>query len=367
VGNYRVERELAEGGMGTVYVATHTVLPRRAAIKVLRSELSRTALARDGLVREACVIESMHDPRVALLYDAGELPDGRPWFAMELIEGECLADRLARRAQLSLDEAAQLICALADALAAAHLREVVHGDVKPENIMVCEGTPMCVRLIDWGISHTRRGAGAGQSLAIGTPHYMAPEQIRGEPLDARADLYALGVLAYEVLAGQPPFVGDDPSRIATQHLHRKAPAVREARPEIPPAIDALISAMLRKERSERPSLEAVRAGFALVLESALVRTECGPRNVGGAPEEDFQLVIEIDYTACSERDTLTDDLEDLVTAGTDCAQGPVARTRWTPQAKPLSARPTLRLGRVVSSDNKVAACTSGVIRERPRS
>ena len=346
VGNYRVERKLAEGGMGTVYVATHIVLPRRVAIKILRPELLGLEGARQGLLNEGCILERMNDPSVARLFDAGMLADGRPWLAMELVEGECLAEMLARRGTLSVAEVAPIIAAIVDALAAAHIAGYVHGDVKPENVIVCTtGPAMTVKLIDWGIAKSPGGSVHDGKMAVGTPHYMAPEQVRGEAIDRRADVYALGVLAYELLVGAPPFSGDSPAELAAQHLTKKPRPVREMRPNVPPAIDALVQKMLGKTRDERPLLETVRACFSLVTEAALAVPD-------DTEFDDLEVTIEIPR--------VTPEPE------TDLARAEAPRARWTPQTEhhAIADHTTMRLGRVVSSSGKPNATVAGTIARR---
>ncbi len=346
VGNYRVERKLAEGGMGTVYVATHIVLPRRVAIKILRPELLKLEGARQGLLNEGCILERMNDPSVARLFDAGMMPDGRPWLAMELVEGECLAELLARRGSLSVAEVAPIIAEIVDALAAAHIAGYVHGDVKPENVIVCTTNgAMTVKLIDWGIAKSPSGSVHDGKMAVGTPHYMAPEQVRGEAIDRRADVYALGVLAYELLVGEPPFAGDSPAELAAQHLTTKPRPVCEMRPNVPPAIDALVQKMLAKARDDRPMLETVRACFSLVTEAQLAVSD-------DTEFDDVEVTREIPRV----------DAE----AETDLARTDSPRARWTPQSDhhAIADHTTLRLGRVVSSSGKTNAAVAGTIARR---
>jgi serine/threonine-protein kinase len=346
VGNYRVQHRLAEGGMGTVYVATHIVLPRRVAIKILRPELLDLDGAKQGILNEASILESMNDPRVARLFDAGVLADGRPWLAMELVEGECLAEVLARRGKLAVPEVAPIVNAIVDALAAAHLAGYVHGDVKPENVILCASPTGCmeVKLIDWGIAKSPNGSPHDGKMAVGTPHYMAPEQVRGEPLDARADVYALGVLCYELLVGAPPFVGDRPTDLAAQHLSKKPRPVRELNADVPPAIDALVQKMLAKDRADRPMLETVRACFSLVTESQLAKDE-------EQEFDDFEITVEVPRAIAQ------------FVAGADVTRKESPRARWTPQPNhhAIADHVTLRLGRVVNSSGKPNAVASGTL------
>ncbi len=318
VGSYRVERVLAEGGMGVVYVATHTLLPRRAALKVLRAELGGVPRALESLLEEARVLESLRDAPAVRVYDVGVLPDGRPWLAMELVDGACLAELIVPDAGLALERAATLVEAIASALAAAHALNVVHGDVKPENIIVTADSR--AHLIDWGIAR-RMCVRQTHAAAVGTPPYMSPEQIRGEPLDERADVYALGVVAYELLTGSMPFGGADPSEVFCQHLATLPCAPRELRAELPVELDELVLAMLAKSPGARPTLAAIRAVCA--------------RFGGGLPE----LVAAPAAVELARVDTVSP---------------AAARARWTPQL-PLEARETTRLRRVVDAAGGAAA------------
>ena len=345
IGGYRIERKLAEGGMGTVYIATHTILPRRAALKVLRSELMDTPLAVDSLVREGCMLESMIDSRVARIYDAGFLQACRPWIAMELLEGECLADLFVRKSRLSVPEVALLVSAIVDALGAAHARGVVHSDIKPENMMVkYSGTVPTVKMIDWGIAQLASATvdQGADAFAIGTPHYMSPEQVRGEAYDHRADIYALGVLTYELLTGKTPFNGETPTDIALHHLRTTALPMNVMRPDVPAAIDSLVAAMLAKDAAARPALATVRACMSLVSDSEYLQTEAEAEHRG---EVEMSVEVEIDYT--KDEDLVRDEL---------------SRPRWIPGVEPLGARETLRLGRIVSSGGKGAVVAAGEIR-----
>jgi serine/threonine-protein kinase len=258
IGSYQLGALLADGGMGDVYEATHRFLPRAAAIKVLRESMQSARGAHEGLLQEAQILERLAHPAIARVYDVGVLPDGRPWVAMELLKGEPLADLLHRRGRLGPLEVARLMLELVPPLTAAHALGLVHCDLKPDNIMIEPGSdeaPPRVRLIDWGIARFA-GAPARQSdVAAGTPHYMAPEQVRGEKVDARTDIYALGVVAYELLAGQPPFDAESPMDVAVSHLDRPVPPLDDRCDALPMALIELVHQMLRKSRADRPSFE----------------------------------------------------------------------------------------------------------------
>ncbi len=204
---------------------------------------------------------------------------------MELLAGETAADALQRRKKLSIFEAVRVALGVLDALELAHAAGVVHRDVKPENIMLTEGG---VKLIDWGVAWVI-GA-ASESSTAGTPSYMAPEQLRGAALDGRADLYALGVVLYELLAGEAPFRGDRFADVALRQLHAPPPDLRARRADAPPELARLIAALLEKDPAERPSLDETRAQLAALDEA----------------DPDLSIEIEIDLEDDDEEEEYSD-------------------------------------------------------------
>jgi eukaryotic-like serine/threonine-protein kinase len=261
IGSYRIDGLIGSGGMGSVYRADHLILARRAAIKVLNTGGLDKSLA-DRLLQEARILASIDDPTIVELYDAGLLPDGRPWLAMELLDGPSLAEHLMVHQHVESRECAQIVLSVAEALARAHAAGVIHRDVKPENIMLVPGPHgRQVKLIDWGIAQltTVSRRLTQPDCSPGTPCYMSPEQLRGEAVDGRTDLYALGVIAYEMLTGDPPFDGATSMDIAVKVLRDPVPPLVA---DVPASIVSLIMAMLEKTPELRPSLEAVRIGFA---------------------------------------------------------------------------------------------------------
>ena len=208
VRDYVVREKIAEGGFGAVYRVEHTVLGRQAALKVLHPELasSREAIAR--FEREARTVNVIKHPNVVDIYDFGELPDGRPYFVMELLVGIDLSEHLASFGPLSPEETLALLTPLAAALSAAHAKGVVHRDVKPSNVFLADGEPRRVVLLDFGVAKLLAPGTEGLTTSrhrIGTPSFMSPEQLAGGDIDGRADVYALGALAYQMLTGQLPF------------------------------------------------------------------------------------------------------------------------------------------------------------------
>ena len=254
-GRYRLGAPLGSGGMARVYEATDEVLGRRVAIKVLPAEGAEEEL-RSRFVREAGTAASFAHPNVVGVYDAGD-DGGTLFLAMELIEGSTLVTVLAERAPLDEAEAVGIAEQVLDALDAAHAAGVVHRDVKPGNILVSgEGT---VKLVDFGIAKAVSDIETvltGKDAIVGTVRYMSPEQTMGEAATPESDLYAVGVMLYEMLAGSPPFTGDTTTSVALAHQQRPVPSIRESRPEISEAVDLVIRRALAKDPKDRPGTAA---------------------------------------------------------------------------------------------------------------
>ena len=259
LGSYRVDGLVGAGGMGWVYRASHAVSGRTVALKVLREDQLTQDRAIDRMMREASILASVSHSGIPRFYECGLLDDGRPWIAMELIDGNALSCRM-QRSLLEVDEVINFVSAVADVLDAAHTRGVTHRDLKPDNIFLTPTDPQCsVRVIDWGIAHHLAGARfTNMNEAIGTPTYMAPEQARGGPTDGHCDVYGLGVVAYQALAGRPPFMGQTSVEILVQHLNRPVPALAPRCPDAPYGLVDLVERMLCKNFEERPNAADVR-------------------------------------------------------------------------------------------------------------
>ena len=260
VGTYRLVRELGRGGMATVYEARHTVLNRRAAIKVMHGELRRQPGMATRVVQEAGILEDIRHPGVTRIYDCALLPDHRPWIAMELVEGETLANRFARCASMAAFEVTALLCELADVLAAVHARGIVHRDLKPDNILLVPGDrDFPLRVIDWGVARVGPiGRITLDGMTPGTPIYMAPEQATGRDIGAPCDIYSLGVVAYEALSGRPPFDGRTLAEVVSKHLTGDAVPLRECS-DAPQSLCELVHQMLDRDPSLRPGAIELRA------------------------------------------------------------------------------------------------------------
>ena len=272
VGEYQVEGLLGEGGMGRVYAAIHPLIAKRVAIKVLRPELSDDPSAVERFVREARSVNQIGHPNIVDIFAFGALPDGRHYFVMEWLQGESLRARLSR-GPLSLGEALGVLDAIASALGAAHATGIVHRDLKPDNVFMASNG---VKLVDFGIAkllgnepgidHTATGA------LIGTPSYMSPEQARGELVDTRSDLYALGAVAFEVLTGERVFRANTAAEMVARHLFETPRTVRELRRDVRPALDALVTALLAKEMTARPTLAVVRETLARTRDEPVAKS-----------------------------------------------------------------------------------------------
>jgi serine/threonine protein kinase len=262
---YVIDGVLGKGGMGIVYSATHKMIGKRAAIKVLRMEVSQNPMHLQRFIQEARAVNAIGHPNIIDIFDFGQLPDGRAFHLMDLMTGESLRQRL-RRGPLHPSEAANVIEAVASALMAAHDKGFIHRDLKPDNIYLIpiEGDFPEVKLLDFGLAKLMPEAGTAAFITktgvmLGTPEYMSPEQARGESIDYRTDVYALGVCMYEILAGERPFptTGDAFSTLQ-YHAEEMPPSIGAAVPDLLPEMIQLVDAMLKKDPYARPSLAAVR-------------------------------------------------------------------------------------------------------------
>ncbi|MGI9077712.1 MAG: protein kinase domain-containing protein, partial [Gemmatimonadaceae bacterium] len=250
---YRVERELGGGGMSRVFVALDTALGRPVVVKVLPPELAAD-VSEERFRREIQLAAQLQHPHIVPLLTAGQA-DGFLFYTMPLVEGQSLQQKLARDGALPIEECVRILRGIVDALAYAHARGIVHRDIKPANVLL---TARHAVVADFGVAKALRAAGGSQTLtstgmALGTPAYMAPEQAAGdEQVDHRADIYALGVLAYEMLTGQTPFTGPSVQAVLMAHLSQAPRPVTATRPNVSPALTALVMRCLEKHPADRP-------------------------------------------------------------------------------------------------------------------
>ncbi len=255
-GQYRIERMLGRGGMGMVFLAQDLTLEREVAIKVLPPDFSSDPQVIKRFQQEAKTAAKLDHPNIIPIYRV-ESAEGLNFFVMKFISGTSLEDVLESKQPLSYDYIQRILSEAARALGHAHSRNVVHRDVKPANIMFDHDGR--VMLTDFGISKALQSAGGltGTGMIVGTPHYMAPEQAKGQPVDGRADQYSLGIVGYRLLSGQLPFSGDSVHTILYKHIFEPAPNVAALRPGIPRNLTDAIQRALSKEPSERfPTMEA---------------------------------------------------------------------------------------------------------------
>ena len=258
-GRYRIERELGEGGMATVYLAQDLRHERKVALKVLRPELAAVVGA-ERFLAEIKTTARLQHPHILPLHDSGEA-DSFLFYVMPYIEGESLRDRLDRDRQLPVDEANEIARKVAGALHYAHEQDIVHRDIKPANILMSRGEPL---VADFGIALALSQAGGGRitetGLSLGTPHYMSPEQASGErSLDKRSDVYAVGAVLYEMLTGEPPYGGPTAQAVLARILTEQPRRVTEIRRTVPPHVEAAVAKALEKLPADRfESAEAFR-------------------------------------------------------------------------------------------------------------
>ncbi|HSR95844.1 MAG TPA: serine/threonine-protein kinase [Kofleriaceae bacterium] len=289
VGKYRILAQIGEGGMGIVYRAEHIVLGSPAAVKVLLEQFTRDPVVVDRFFQEAKAASGIRHVGIVEVFDYGRLPNGQAYIAMELLRGEDLSAFRARRGRLSPDLAAEIGVQVLAALNATHVVGVVHRDLKPDNIILVRdpGAPGSIRvkILDFGIAKLigdRFGArpqSRGGTI-LGTPAYMAPEQCRGgHQVDARADLYSVGCILFELLTGRPPFVGSGDGEVMAMHIYEPPPRLTNLAPDLPVELDALLAKLLTKSPEDRiPS-----AAYALAtLERVGLRSLAGEVPLSGA-------------------------------------------------------------------------------------
>jgi serine/threonine-protein kinase len=302
---YRIDALLGEGGMGVVYAATHTVTGKRLALKVLRENHAKDATTRHRFMREARASCAVHHPNVLEVDDVIELADGTPLLVMDLLEGESFGARLEREGKLSLPELAPLMLQVVSAVGTAHQMGVVHRDLKPDNIFLerARDGGITVKVLDFGIAKVTLEADAAQSRSItgtgailGTPYYMAPEQMFAErDVDHRADIWSLGVILYEALAGARPTQAENIGQVFKIVMTNAIKPIEKAVPELPPPIAQIVGRMLSRDRDDRPGdLREVAATLKHYAASLSVPEFGPPRSVPASTASSPRALVKDD-------------------------------------------------------------------------
>ncbi|HTE51440.1 MAG TPA: serine/threonine-protein kinase [Kofleriaceae bacterium] len=313
VGPYAVEEAVAEGGFASLYRAVRLSDERPVALKVLHRDLAASPRVQARFRREAEAIRRLDHPRIVSVLDHGTLSDGRPFLVMEWVEGRPLADELSARGRLPWPEVVELVSQIADALESAHACGVVHRDLKAENVIVSGQSPrLSAVLVDFGLAKILADDGGDvltTASPMGTPLSMAPEQILGQLVDTRVDVYALGVLLFQMASGRPPFSLPDLAALLEAHLHAPPPRLSDIIPASP-EVDEVVTSCLAKDPRQRPASPA--------LVAASLRRAVGTRTTAPASEAVDELCAAVYVVACppeggGSSETL-DRLDDLVEA-----------------------------------------------------
>jgi serine/threonine protein kinase len=274
-GRFRIEGEIGTGGMGTVYRATHLGLERPVAVKIIKSEFAADADVAERFLREARTMAKLRHPHAAMIFDAGSLADGRHFIIMEFVEGQTLSAALAREGRFSSERAVKIAVQICEVFEEAHQLGIIHRDLKPSNIMLNERG---VRVLDFGVAKvlasstevTSTHATTGSGQIVGTPRYMSPEQCLGQRVGARSDLYSLGVVLYEMLAGRPPFVDALPSAVMVKQATAQPPPLPKLCPEVSRALAIAVHTLLSKRPEDRPR---TAADARLMLQRSITHPE----------------------------------------------------------------------------------------------
>jgi serine/threonine-protein kinase len=353
-GAYVLQRELASGGGGTVYEAQHRLLGRKAAVKVLRRELAASPQMVTRFLREALAVNKIKHPNIVDIYEFGELPDGRPFYVMELLEGTDLRSMLTDRGRFSPAEVVEILEPVCSALQAAHEQGIIHRDLKASNILISDHSDKrIVKLLDFGIAKLMHPDAGEVGLTVvgtrlGTSYTMAPEQIRGDAVDPRTDTYALGVVLYHLLTGQYPFRAETMTDIERQHLEAPPPRPSKAA-AVPPALDAVVLRAMEKNPERRfPSAKA----FLEALQEA-VGTRSADREAAARA-----AVVYVEIRIGADADAESDEVLDDTSAILDAAEHSFRSAGLT---LPLQTGSALIGARVLSADRAEAVKESAEI------
>ncbi|HSX22276.1 MAG TPA: serine/threonine-protein kinase [Gaiellaceae bacterium] len=270
IGQYRIEKKIGSGGMGTVYLAQQTTVQRPAVIKVLKPQAAGKLDLPARFAIEARAASNLNHPNIVTVYNYGQMDDGTLFLAMEYLDGETLESRITRSGPLPVDRAVHVASQIARALGEAHAHGVVHRDLKPANIMLVarDGDPDFVKVLDFGIAKLDDAAVTSAGYVVGTPRYMSPEQLLGQALDRRSDIYSAGIVLYEMLAGVTPFSSETPIGWVRQHVDAvpKPPSAAGKGLKIPVAVERVVMRTIAKKPGDRPpSMEMLALDLVAAL------------------------------------------------------------------------------------------------------
>lgn len=275
-GKYLVKKVLGEGGMGQVFECENIMLRRMVAVKIVSQRGSQEAVTR--LEREALLVAAVQHPNICDVYDFGTLQDGSPYIVLERLFGETLADLLKRSRALRINFVVEVFSQMLSGLQAAHGAQIVHRDLKPQNVFLVDrvGLPPLVKLLDFGMAKDISGARAGTitrpGSVLGTVQYMAPEVLRGERVDPRTDIFAVGVMLYEALVGENPFDGASAADVQANILRAIPPKIATRRNDLPPDTDEIVFRALEKDPNKRwANAYAMQRALLKVLGSVIMR------------------------------------------------------------------------------------------------
>ncbi|MCP3105522.1 serine/threonine protein kinase, partial [Myxococcus sp. K15C18031901] len=291
LGEYELRSRVGVGGMGLVYEGIQPLIGKRVAVKVLRPELAHSTEQVERLLAEARAVNAIRHRGIIDIFGFGQVPDGRQYIVMEFLEGQALDAVLAEKVRLPVPEALSILDEVLAALAAAHGAGVVHRDLKPSNIFLVrqpDGSRY-VKVLDFGLAKrgqgpTGRTAQTRTDMVVGTPEYMAPEQARGQEVGPMTDLYALGVVSFEIVTGRLPFTGSSPVDLLMKHVEARPPRPSEFVPDLPPALDAFILQMLTKDPETRPNKADDLRQQLTKLRRSLRATRSNPSALAPSPE-----------------------------------------------------------------------------------
>jgi len=290
IGQYVIRERIGDGGMGAVYRAEQPTVGRDAAIKVLQPQLSAMPGIAERFQQEARAASQLNHPHIVTIYNYGAMEDGTVFLAMEYLDGVSLHQLVARSGPLAPERALRIALQIAESLDEAHRNGVVHRDLKPHNVMLVERAQQSdfVKVLDFGIAKVQGVDMTADGLLCGTPRYMSPEQLRGEKVDGRSDLYALGVVFFEMLAGRTPFEADSILGFAHKHINEPPPSLSAIarRKKIPKAIEDLVQRLLAKNPADRPKSASVlvsELANALKEPAGTLVTTAGPARPAVAP------------------------------------------------------------------------------------